>query len=293
MANVPDTDSFTLQDVVDSVNPTTDDLVDCFNDANDQYFDINYLDTKNDMLEFRNYGVASWFVDHAPLTLKLSDSLMNLPTSDPLIFYRGLNGEIPPSQTRNPTYATFLNDGTIISENFPNIEPQVLDNTNAIEYAKWVTATSMINWYDAIDRISYNGSKIGTFWVGFQTSGSNIKIYNTSNCRYDSAAINGTVYPFISFKITFIEALTPTGAILSKAASSGETFNICADGNYTALVTSGNSWITIITGSGTDEGTITYAVTENTTGVNREGNIQVTTNNEVFDFPINQLNMII
>ena len=30
---VPDTTTFTLQDVVTEVNPTTDDLVDCFADA--------------------------------------------------------------------------------------------------------------------------------------------------------------------------------------------------------------------------------------------------------------------
>jgi len=53
---VPDTTTFTLQNVVDEVNPTTDDLVDCFADANANYFDSSYEGSKNQLLNFRNYG---------------------------------------------------------------------------------------------------------------------------------------------------------------------------------------------------------------------------------------------
>jgi hypothetical protein len=57
---VPNTDTFTLQDVVDAVNPTTDDLFDCFADAIFLRFDPNYnhdlYAPPNSMLRFRNYG---------------------------------------------------------------------------------------------------------------------------------------------------------------------------------------------------------------------------------------------
>tara|TARA_R110002050_G_scaffold8183_1_gene30061 strand:- start:187 stop:624 length:438 start_codon:yes stop_codon:yes gene_type:complete len=53
---VPDTTTFELQDVVDEINPTTDDLVDCFADANANYFDSSYEGSKNQLLNFRNYG---------------------------------------------------------------------------------------------------------------------------------------------------------------------------------------------------------------------------------------------
>ena len=53
---VPNTTTFTLQNVVDEVNPTTDDLVDCFADANANYFDSSYEGSKNQLLNFRNYG---------------------------------------------------------------------------------------------------------------------------------------------------------------------------------------------------------------------------------------------
>lgn len=53
---VPNTNTFTLQQVVDAVNPTTDDLVDCFGDANAAYFNPAYSGSKNNLLNFRDYG---------------------------------------------------------------------------------------------------------------------------------------------------------------------------------------------------------------------------------------------
>ena len=52
---VPNTTTFTLQNVVDVVNPTSDDLVDCFADAVASKFDSNYEGSKNQLLNFRNY----------------------------------------------------------------------------------------------------------------------------------------------------------------------------------------------------------------------------------------------
>ena len=53
---VPNTSTFSLQDVVNEVNPTTDDLVDCFADAIAGNFDSTYSGSKNQLLNFRNYG---------------------------------------------------------------------------------------------------------------------------------------------------------------------------------------------------------------------------------------------
>jgi hypothetical protein len=56
--SVPDTETFSLQDVVNVVNPTTDDLVDCFSDSNASYFDpLHGSKTMNPqtLLGFRNY----------------------------------------------------------------------------------------------------------------------------------------------------------------------------------------------------------------------------------------------
>ena len=57
---VPDTTTFTLQNVVDVVNPTTDDLEACFDDAVAGDFDSSYgPGDESNLLQFRNYGAGS------------------------------------------------------------------------------------------------------------------------------------------------------------------------------------------------------------------------------------------
>ena len=58
---VPNTTTFTLQNVVDTVNPSTDDLTDCFSDAVASLFDSSYEGSKNQLLNFRNYGNLTSF----------------------------------------------------------------------------------------------------------------------------------------------------------------------------------------------------------------------------------------
>ena len=53
---VPDTTTFTLQNVVDEID-NDDNLVGCFNDAIASYFDSNYgPGDESNLLQFRNYG---------------------------------------------------------------------------------------------------------------------------------------------------------------------------------------------------------------------------------------------
>ena len=56
---VPNTNTFTLQNVVDVVNPTSNDLADCFADAISNNFDATYSGSKNSLLNFRNYHTAT------------------------------------------------------------------------------------------------------------------------------------------------------------------------------------------------------------------------------------------
>jgi len=56
---VPNTNTFTLQDVVNYVNPPTNSLSECFATAGNPQFDPLYAELKNQLLDFRNYGNIS------------------------------------------------------------------------------------------------------------------------------------------------------------------------------------------------------------------------------------------
>lgn len=60
MPKVPNTDTFSLTDVINAVVPTTNDLQDCVNDANvNHYNPLYYSAPATSMLEFRDYGLAA------------------------------------------------------------------------------------------------------------------------------------------------------------------------------------------------------------------------------------------
>lgn len=55
---VPDNNFFTLQDVVDEINPTSDTLDTCFSEATTVLFDPTYIGDEDRLSNFRNYGVG-------------------------------------------------------------------------------------------------------------------------------------------------------------------------------------------------------------------------------------------
>jgi len=56
MPAVPNTTTFSLQDVVDIVQPAENSLAGCFNNAIESKFDPLYSGNKNELLNFRNYN---------------------------------------------------------------------------------------------------------------------------------------------------------------------------------------------------------------------------------------------
>jgi hypothetical protein len=51
--------SFSLQDVVDKVNPSTDDLATCITESDVNLWDPEYEGGKNNLANFRNYGCGT------------------------------------------------------------------------------------------------------------------------------------------------------------------------------------------------------------------------------------------
>lgn len=67
MAGVPDTNTFSLQDVVDIIPGVQTSLQDCFDDALADLFDPAYEGSKDALLNFRNYGNSSQ-IYYEPIT---------------------------------------------------------------------------------------------------------------------------------------------------------------------------------------------------------------------------------
>lgn len=80
---VPDTNTFSLQDVVNTVNPTTNDLQDCINDAVESAYDPTYYTPPaTSLLEFRNY--YSDFLVYFQNAL-ISDRFNNITRTDNIL----------------------------------------------------------------------------------------------------------------------------------------------------------------------------------------------------------------
>jgi hypothetical protein len=77
---VPNTTTFSLQNVVDVVQPSSNNLLTCINEAHPNGWDTNYSGAKNSLYNFRNYqrvdsvgltGMTVSFVNGAPINLTL------------------------------------------------------------------------------------------------------------------------------------------------------------------------------------------------------------------------------
>ena len=117
---VPDTNTFSLQDVVNEVNPTTDDLVDCIADAISSKYDTDYYSYPAESLyEFRNYGAAAATVT---MTLIMSNNIGTssnalYATINGVSYYANNNGYYYNSQISVPastgiSYSVYANDSS-------------------------------------------------------------------------------------------------------------------------------------------------------------------------------------
>ena len=109
---VPDTTTFTLQDVVTEINPTTDDLADCFADATAACFDSSYSGSKDNLLNFRNYGAVC--TTSYSSSVRVKDSLACSTATDQTYYHNG-SGTYPVSSDNcysNSAGTTVLATGT-------------------------------------------------------------------------------------------------------------------------------------------------------------------------------------
>ena len=77
--SVPDTNNFSLQDVIDEINPSSPSLSQCFAEANASGFDPAYEGSKDRLRNFRNYTnfVGELTVNHDQITEAYLDVTLN------------------------------------------------------------------------------------------------------------------------------------------------------------------------------------------------------------------------
>lgn len=110
--SVDNSTTFTLQDVIDAVNPSSNDLNECFNDANPDYFNDTYkaqyyaeFGNLNNLLMFRDYGA------HNATTVVVPTVITTTPSS---VSYRSavVGGDVT-----SDGGSTLLTRGVYISTN--------------------------------------------------------------------------------------------------------------------------------------------------------------------------------
>lgn len=276
MINVPDTETFGLQDVVDAVNPTTDDLVDCFADAVLNLFNPTYYIDGSSLLEFRDYGDTSWYAFwNVDREYNLYDIQSDLEFSFDALYGNTLPDDLG-VQSISGTFcdSTKTAFGTVVGhEPLADFDPSV----NGVITRSRILNKSFAEEFD-LHSIS---PKIGVFYyrVSITSDGDQIKLYEPS---IDSVGTN-----YIYFKFTVVEHLTPSSIGYDSQKYLNEIVTAGMDGAFTVAVTSGGTWISLDTVSGSDNDPIQYDISSNS-GPARTGNIRVTSSNGYVDFPIEQ-----
>lgn len=162
---VPDTTTFTLQNVVDEINPTTDDLVDCISDADSGSYDLAYYTPPaTSLLEFRNYGGAG--LGYGYLYNKYAFTDANFATS----------GWHVPTQTEFTTLYTYLG-GT-------GVAGGKLKETGTTHWTTPNTGATNSSGFYGFGSGHREGISAGTFaflnisaWIASSTISSNLPVF--------------------------------------------------------------------------------------------------------------------
>jgi hypothetical protein len=237
MASVPNTDTFSLQDVIDVVVPSSNDLQTCFNEAIDGLFDSTYSGTKTNLLNFRNYGLTNWNI-----------YLLNIKTR-PWYLGAGL-----PSEKYNLYEIAYITGD--LFEVYGDYNPGIVNLTRRIYYQSdgsiWIDfGSSDCQFYrTSIPKIlTIRGTHYETlmvpaglrFWIsqnaGFLKSLNENIIYSSiggGGYYMDFNLVNGSTTPpslsLDTYTLDFYEDLSPYTV---------NHFHIVADGDWFIVIDSG------------------------------------------------------
>jgi hypothetical protein len=214
-------------------------------------------------------------------------------------FLTGLGGKLP------DTYLFGAPNRGLVDSSFTPIidfgagDDFYIYNTNAYNYYTYGSAS---NWGEVFDGASYSNTRIGTFYYGVLIWSESTPDLNRSNAmtylQDDFPAVYIATYPpntllndsyWRLFKITISEAISPSSFSLNKIGQT-LTVDVGADGNFTLSKSGTIPWITLITTTGTNNGTVSFSVSNNgaPSDVYRSGILLLTTPHTVFPIFVEQ-----
>ena len=243
---VPDTTTFTLQSVVEVVNPTTDDLEDCFADAVASKFDPTYEGNKDRLLNFRNYDASTggWVITDISLsqTVTLPTSFYNNNTADSQVYVdtSGLKLFIVDNDNKRliqygiksandlTSTLSFVNNGTALSYFFNEFtfksdgtKAYILDLNDKINEHTLTTAFDITTLSATINSsVTFPSSNSQKF--SFNRTGTKLyAIYRSGSVGAGNVATNATYALSTAWDLS--TAASPTTSVVT--SSTGKTVN--------------------------------------------------------------------
>lgn len=134
---VPNTNTFSLQDVQTELGGVNDDLVECFANANAGSFDPAYEGSKNQLLNFRNYNAITYSSARSYTAKTSSGSSCSNGTIDTHIYWQG-TGDRP------AIGATVYTDAGTTIKNGDGKWYKMPDNTTGFMYSAQISATGEV-----------------------------------------------------------------------------------------------------------------------------------------------------
>tara|TARA_R110002153_G_scaffold274081_2_gene447079 strand:+ start:21 stop:995 length:975 start_codon:yes stop_codon:yes gene_type:complete len=259
---VPDTTTFTLQNVVTEVNPTTDDLVDCFADADSNKFDSTYEGSKNQLLNFRNYGNQGWITTDISLsqTQALANTFYNNNASDTQVYVDDTGNRlfIVDSANKRVRQYSFATSNDITSAlTFVNNSPSLSYNFSGFTFKSDGTKMYVLAFDDKIYEhdITKDAFDIATLDT---TASSSITLPSTTNQSFSFNRTGTTLYVIykpsssvvtnatyaLSTAWDLSTAASPTTSVITSSTSTdlrGGVYMYESTGTYDHWITFGGS----------------------------------------------------
>lgn len=244
---IPDSLEFSLQDVVDEVNPSIDTLQTCFEEAVEENFDSRYKGDKDRLSNFRNYNGYGVYVSGL----------------DQTTFYRGTS-----CYRVNKTSFNYCTGEEYPLSKLENITLRII-NFNDCSIRQDLGAINH-TIYKTIYPTFLESIHNNDFDTTLSAGNYRMEILGSSYISFDNIGCSGGIFNIV---ISEYIDLVPENTTISKFGGSG-SINIYTGDSWEAVELTENIIITSAT-SGSGNGSINYFVDSNGSSSSRDLEIEV------------------